>query len=187
MSVHCAACGYLYETHDPGTLKCHPATADKAGRRGKWKDAPPRDTRTWREIMAGDAAAARAKSDAARAPYVPDDVVPPQVPARPPMGPAEIAGYQGKQAIGLGRKAAAAGFLVTALYWRAGDGTEGSGVWLSHDALRALALWSRKPGSLGKLSGWSVDVAYAWRTDSGRPPTPLNHTDLERLFDAPPG
>lgn len=187
MSVHCAACGYLFETHDLGSRKCHPLTANSAGRRGTWRAPPPLDHSTWREILARDTAAARAKSDAERAPYVPPVVLPPQVPPRPPMGPGEIAGYQGRQAVGLGRKAVAAGFVVTALYWRAGDGAEGSGVWLAADnGMRALALWSRKPGSLGKLSGWSADIAYAWRLNDDRMPVQLTHTELEGLFDAVP-
>lgn len=107
----------------------------------------------------------------------------PTVPARAPRGPEEIAGYQGRQAVGLGRKAVAAGWAVNALYWRASDGTEGCGVWLSRAALRAVAIWNRPSEKAGTRSGWATAVAYGWRADvRDRPPTAITHTDLERLF-----
>lgn len=109
---------------------------------------------------------------------------PPQVPARAPQGPHELAGGGGgKQATKLGRNATGLGWRADALYWRAVDGTEGCGVWLVKGPLRAVATWKRKPGQAGGLTGWVVDVAYAWRTDiDGRFPTKLTHTELEGLI-----
>jgi hypothetical protein len=105
---------------------------------------------------------------------------PPQVTARPPYGPGEIAGYQGKQAVGLGRRAAAAGWTVSAHYWRAADGVEGCAVRMARDDLRAVATWKRPRGKIGAKSGWGADVAYGWRL--GTLPAKLSHTDLERIF-----
>jgi hypothetical protein len=108
---------------------------------------------------------------------------PPRVPARAPAGPTEIAGYGGKQAVGLGRRAAAAGWNVEARYWVAGDGTEGCAVRLACGELRAVATWQRKAPYAGTGSGWGADVAYAWRVDVDAVPTKLNHTELERIMD----
>lgn len=183
MTDHCAACGYPETCHELGTRKCPAATADKNGRRGKWRAPDPPEHLSWREIMRRDHLARVAAIEAARRVYEPPVRLPSQVPARSPLSAGEIAGYQGKQAVGLGRKAQAAGFAVRALYWRAGDATEGCGVWLSRGPLRALATWQRKPGSIGAASGWAADLAYAWRTDADGFPVRMTHTDLEGIIE----
>lgn len=175
--MKCATCGYERWWHEGTTKTKCPAQAQ-----GKWREPDPPGRSSWREIMREDAAARRAAFDEARAAYVPPIVLPPQVPARWPAGPGEIAGYQGRQAVGLGRAAAQRGWAVTARYWRAGDGKEGCGVWLSRGELRALATWERKPGQQGSKSGWSGGVAYAWRTDVTAFPTPIGHTALVDLI-----
>lgn len=109
-------------------------------------------------------------------------VAPPEVSARPPAGPGEFASYGGKQAAGLGRKAAGSGWDVRALYWRAGTGVEGCAVRLARGPLRAVATWKRAAGRLGEKSGWAADVAYAWRIDVERFPTEVTHTQLEGLI-----
>jgi hypothetical protein len=165
----CAGCGYVHTGNCPN-------------QRGKYRGPEPIDTADYREIMARDAAARFAEIEAARRPYVRPVVPAPQVPARAVAAPSEIAGYQGKQAVGLGRGAVAAGWTVVAEYWRGHDGGEGCAVKLARPPLRAVATWTRKPGQVGKLSGWSADVAYAWRDDVERVPTKINHTDLERIM-----
>lgn len=182
MTVRCAGCGYAFETHDLGTRRCHPATADKNGRRGTWREPPPVDRTPWHEIIARDSRARQAVIDDARRAYVPEVVPPPRIPARPPRGPAELAGYQGKQAIGLGRRAAAAGWRVAAHYAMRHDGTEFCAVKMQRDDLYAVATWTRKPGNAGKTSGWAADIAYGVK--AGTMPVKLTHTELERIFDA---
>jgi hypothetical protein len=113
----------------------------------------------------------------------PQVALPPQVPARPPQGPGELASYQGKQAVGLGRRGVAAGWQVEAFYARAGDGHEICGLRLKYGVYRAVATWTRKAGNIGKLSGWATDVAYAWQLDVKRGPIKLTHTDLEGIFN----
>ncbi len=130
--------------------------------------------------MRGDCRARFAAMELARAPYVPDVVLPPQVRARPPYGRGEVACYQGKQAAGLGRAAAARGWSVGARYWRAHDGAEGCAVSLRRTDLAAVATWSRKAGNIGALSGWSADVAYGWRI--GTMPARINHTNLVEMI-----
>lgn len=179
--TRCAACGYGPEWHEPVTRKCPPETADKNGRRGRWKDAPPIDRSTWREIIARDSAVRQAVIDETRRPYVPVVVPPPQVPARPVATAAELAGYGGRQALGMGRKAVAAGWAVMAFYARRHDGEEMCAVKMRRGPLRAVATWTRKPGNIGKSSGWSVDVAYGWI--NGSMPQKVNHTDLEGYLD----
>jgi hypothetical protein len=173
--MSCATCGYHRDLHEPITLKC-PGEA-----RGKFRDPPPIDTATYAQIIRRDVEARFAAIEAARAPYVPDVVLPPQVPARPPQGPGELARYGGKQALGLGRSGVDRGWAVDALYWRAHDGTEGCAVRLARDDLRAVATWTRKPGQIGKPSGWAADVAYGWRL--GTMPIKINHTELERFVN----
>lgn len=184
MNGRCGACGYFAETHDVDG-KCHPATGDKNGRRGTFRPAPGPDPDIgWREIMSLDAAARRAESDHARAAYVPPVVEPPQVPARSPMGPGEIAGAGGrKQATKLGRQALAAGWLIEALYWRAADGTEGCALRLARDlGLRMVLTWKRPAGHAGETVGWASDVAYAWR-EGVTPATKIGHSEAEKLLE----
>jgi len=179
--MRCATCGYPIAYHDLGTKKCPPETADKNGRRGTFKVPGPPGPGNWREVVAADFAARRAAVEVARAPYEPPE--PPQVAARPPSGPSEVACYQGKQMAGLGRRAIEHGWTARALYWRSATGVEGCGVWLAKNELRAVATWKRKAGSVGKTGGWETDTAHAWRADAGRFPSKLNHTDLEGLIE----
>jgi hypothetical protein len=174
--THCGGCGYLARWHEGPELRC-PGLKTK-----RWQDPPPVDRSTWREILARDTAMRHAVYDARSAPHEPEIILPPQVPARAPHGPGEIAGYQQRQALGLGRKAAASGWRVTAHYAMAADGAELSAVRLARDDLRAVATWRRAPGKVGSKSGWSADVAYGWRL--GTMPAKINHTDLERFIDA---
>jgi hypothetical protein len=182
----CASCGYDRDTHDLGTLRCHPATADKNGRRGTFKVPPPIDRTLWRDIMARDAAAARQAVEDARKPYEPEIVPPPLVPARPPYGPQEYAtSNRGMSAAKLGRAAITAGWDVSPWYWQEHDGKEGCALRLARGELRAVALWSRSPSAVGMLSGWKTEYAYAWRADDARVPTKMTITILERLIDDP--
>lgn len=180
--MRCSSCGYSEQWHELGTRKCPAETADKNGRRGTLKASPPDDPALWPEIIRRDSLARKAKTDAARAVYVPEIVLPPQVAARPPRGPGEIAGYQGKQAVGLGRVAVVAGWDVGAWYWRAYDGVEGCAVRLSLKDLRGVATWKRAAGKLGSKSGWSGEDAYGWKL--GTMPIKLKHTELERIVSA---
>lgn len=149
-------------------------------RHGTFREAPPPEELTYVEILARDAARWRAEAEEAARPYEPPP--PPLVPARPPCGPHEFAGYQGRQAVGLGRKAVAAGWEVEARYWRAADRSEGCAVRLRKGPLRAVATWKRKADNRNPKSGWATDDAYAWRIDVQRFPTKLSHTDLEGLI-----
>lgn len=167
-------CGYLLDDHEPVSSRCPLAKT------GRFRRPPPDDPALWPEIIRRDVAARFAKIEADRAAYVPPVVVPPQVPARHPAGPGEFASYQGKQAAGLGRAASQRGWAVAAYYWRAGDGTEGCAVKLRREDLRAVATWKRKPGSIGKLSGWEADNAYGWRL--GTLPVVISHTMLLEMI-----
>lgn len=153
-------------------------------RQAKYKPlAPaPYDRSTWREILARDTALRHAVYDAERAPHESPIVLPPQVPARPPLGGAEVASYRGRQALGLGGAAAAAGWRADAFYARAADGAELSAVKLARDDLRAVATWRRAAGKQGSKSGWSADVAYGWRL--GTMPAKITHTFLEEFVNA---
>jgi hypothetical protein len=181
--IHCATCGYPEAYHDLGTLRCPKETANKAGHRGSFKVPPPVDRTLWRDVMRCDAERSRQAIEDARKPYVPEVVPAPLIPARPPFGPAEFAGGEGqKQATKLGRGAIALGWDVSPWYWRSGYGDEGCALRLAKGPLRAVALWHRAAGNVGKLTGWKAEYAYAWRTDVERLPTKLNHTNLERLI-----
>lgn len=172
---HCAGCGYDRVFHGLGNLRCPEAKT------AKFREAVAEPRKEWLGLSVPlSPAELKARAAAADVPVVVSG--PPQVPARPPLDPGEFAGYQRKQAVGLGRQAVAAGWDVRPLYWRSHDGTEGCGVWLVKGVMRAVATWQRKPGKLGAKSGWSADVAYAWRADVERFPTNLNHTDLERFI-----
>lgn len=105
---------------------------------------------------------------------------PPLIPARRPLGPAEIAGYQGKQAVGLGRAAAARGWLVEASYALEADGTEFCAVKLARGDLRAVATWTRPAGRQGGKSGWRAELAYGWQL--GTMPVKLDVTKLETII-----
>ncbi|MET0916699.1 MAG: hypothetical protein ABWY81_10935 [Jiangellaceae bacterium] len=145
--------------------------------KAKFRLAPPPERVDWREILARDAAARLAEPES----YVAPAVLPPRIPARPCQGPGEIAGWQGKQAVGLGRRAMEAGWTVGAWYWMAGDGSEGCAVRLRRDVLRGVATWKRAAGKVGAKSGWVADVAYAWRSDVSRMPQKVGHVELEGL------
>lgn len=175
----CGACGYDRSTHDLDG-KCHLSTADKNGRRGRFRAPPPVDPSDYRTIMRRDAEQRAADHAAANATYEPVVVPPPRVPARPPTGPGELAGYQGRQAVGLGRKAVAAGWQVNASYWQAHDGTEGCAVRMARGDLYAVACWSRKPGKQGSKTGWEGGIAYGVRR--GDAPVKLTHTQLEGVI-----
>jgi hypothetical protein len=171
-------CGYEQALHALGTQLC---PDPPSGSKPKFRPAPAAaEPLSWREVMRRDVLARRAADEAARAAYVPDDVRPPQVPARHPQNQAEVASYRRRQAAGLGRAALAAGWSARILYWRDADGVEGSGVWIAGPAgERALATWKRS-GKIGQLSGWKGDVAFAWR--EGELPRKVGHTDLEKIF-----
>jgi hypothetical protein len=161
----------------PGRRSTGETTAGKwlGVRQGKFKPQPePERRRMWYGLSVPD--------------LRPDEVVeqvvtgPPQVAARPPVGPGEFAGYQGKQAVGLGRKATERGWDARGWYWRAFDGVEGCAVALRKGVLRAVATWTRAAGKQGGKSGWGADVAYGWRTDIPGFPMQLTHTQLEGLI-----
>jgi len=169
---HCAGCGYLRVYHEGD--RC-------PGLKTKTFQVPPPIVETdWREILERDArvrAAALAARTAVALPSVPAQ---PRVPARPPLNHGEFARGQGRQALGLGRRAIEAGWDVSPWYWLAGDGTEGCAVKLAKDDLRAVATWQRPPGMLGSSKGWAADVAYAWRV--GSMPVKVTHTRLGELI-----
>jgi len=177
----CGACGYDLSTHDPGGA-CHIATADKNGRRGKWKPAASDDRAPWHEIIRRDALKRAADYAAAHATYEPTVIPPPRIPARAPRGPGEIAGYGGRQAVGLGKKAAAAGWRVAAYYAMRHDGEEFCAVKMARDDLFAVATWTRKPGNQGTKGGWGADIAYGVRR--GDAPIKMTHTQLEGVIAA---
>lgn len=177
---HCDRCGYLREYHQPDTLRC-PADGGGYARTVGWRDSPPIDRSDWQTIIRRAAQAREAAHAAARAPYVPPPAqAPPLIAPRAPRGASELASYRGRQAVGLGRTAVAAGWSVAAFYWLCGDHSEGCAVKLRRDDLRAVATWRRAAGSIGKTSGWSADVAYGWRV--GRMPIKVSHTDLESFL-----
>lgn len=187
------ACGSPAEAHDLGkALWEGQPCPGRRGSSGAWlmlrqgtfrepEPAPP--VREWHGMMRPFTAA---EIDAATAPGIDaaDAVRPPQVVARAPQGPAEIAGAGGrKQATKLGRLAVAAGWRVEPAYWRGGDGTEGCALRLAGpDGLRAVVLWQRKPGGVGTLVGWAAGGAYAWRPGSGTFPERIGHADVEKLL-----
>lgn len=174
----------LVETIGAATIKMvRPCPGkDTQLRHGKYRTPPPVDTASWAEIMQRESAARRAADDELKRPYVPEVVHPPVIAARPPSSADEYAGYRGKQAVGLGRLATAAGWTVEPAYWRAHDETEGCAVRLSKGPLRAVATWTRPAGRRGSRTGWAVDVAYAWRTDVQRFPMKITHTELGKLI-----
>jgi hypothetical protein len=172
----------LLEFAISGVVIWHCPGKDTQLRHGQLKPSPPVDPATWREIIARDTAERHRVSDAAKQVYVPPVVLAPLVPARPPASPLEFAGYGGRQAVGLGRKAIDAGWDVSPWYWKAGDGGEGCAVRLTKGPLRAVATWSRKPAAAGTKSGWSADLAYAWRSDVPGFPQEVTHTRLEELL-----
>jgi hypothetical protein len=176
--MHCAGCGYPLRYHEVGTTRC-PADEGFA-KTAKYRDPPPIDRTPWREIMRRDYQARVAKYEAERAPYVPVVIPPPRIPARAPEGPHELAGYGGRQAVGLGRKAVAAGWQVSAHYAMRHDGEEFCAVKMQRDDLFAVATWTRKPGKQGTKSGWEADIAYGVRR--GDAPVKLSHTQLEGVI-----
>lgn len=167
---HCGGCGYLRGHH--GADDGCPGLKTK-----RFEERGPVEQVDWQEVLRRDVARRLAPPE----PYIAPVVLPPRIPARAPRNVSEIAAGQGRQAVGLGRKAIAAGWLVEASYALAGDGTEMSAVKLARGPLRGVAVWRRAPGMLGSKTGWASDVAYAWRTDVGRIPTKMTITDFEGL------
>lgn len=152
---------------------------------GKWlllrqgtftEDRSVPETALWREVLARDAATRHADADAAKIAWEPAVTPPPRIAARPPQSEAEVAAGQGRQVKGLGRKALSLGWSVEAWYWKAADGTECSAVRLARDEHRAVATWIRRP----EEKGWSSDVAYRWYVGSGRPPSKVSITQLQK-------
>jgi hypothetical protein len=167
MSEHCARCGYLVEYHDVAR-RC------PGLKTGEWKDRDPVDRALWREILARDITARmRDGVDAAEA-IAP---LPPLVPARPPQGVHEFAGYRGKQAVGMGRRAVAAGMDVAPYYWKSGAGVDGCAVKGWRAGFAFVATWKRPPGR-----SWAGDVAYAWAPDERGFPIKMTHTSLLELI-----
>jgi len=80
-------------------------------------------------------------------------VAPPIVPARYTTSLDEIP----RQAMTVGKKAAALGWQVDPWYSQAVDGTEASYLVLQRDELRAYAVWRKAPGAT-----WRTDGAFAW-------------------------
>lgn len=145
---------------------------------GKWTDRDPIDRALWPEILARDVAARMRALDEARRSYVPPVVEPPVVVARAPRGKGEFAGYQGRQAVGLGRLAARCGFDVAPYYWKSGAGVEGCAVKGYRPTLAFVATWERKPGR-----SWATDVAYAWNPSDNRTfPVRMTVTQLEEII-----
>lgn len=180
MTVHCGGCGYEPQWHKPVTGHC-PGPEGGYLKTVTWQFPPLPDATPWREIMRRDYLARVAEYEAAHAPYVPPaPAPPPRVPARPVRAATEIAGYQGRQAVGLGRKAVAAGWAVEAHYWRAHDGVEGCAVRMQKGDLYAVATWARPAAQAGGRSGWAADIAYGVKR--GEMPVKLTHTQLEGVI-----
>lgn len=168
---HCARCGYLSEYHDVAR-RC------PGMKTGKWTERDPIDGALWPEILARDVAARMRSIEEARRPYVPVIVEPPIVCARPPRGPQEFAGYQGRQAVGLGRVAAGRGFDVAPYYWKSGAGVEGCAVKGYRPTLAFVATWQRKPGK-----SWGSDIAYLWNPSDRRSfPSKIGITELGEII-----
>lgn len=165
---HCAGCGYLRVYHEDD--RC-------PGLKTKTFQVPePVVEMDWREIMARDMLARERALHPA--PYAPPVVLPPRVPARAPLNRGEFA----TRAVRLGRIAMANGWDLSPWYWMAGDGAEGCAVKLAKLPLRAVVTWERKSGHAGTLTGWTADVAFAWRQDVARVPMKVTHTTLEGLI-----
>jgi len=166
----CAGCGYLRGHHEGEQRQC-------PGLKTKTFQVPgPIDTADWREIMRRDMAARERALHPE--PYVSPVVPPPRVPARPPLNRGEFA----TRAIRLGSVAMVKGWDLAPWYWTAHDGAEGCAVTFAKGMLRAVATWKRAPDLAGKLTGWTADVAYAWRQDVARVPMKVTHTTLEGLI-----
>lgn len=93
----------------------------------------------------------------------PGQTLPPLIPARPPIGPQEIASGRG-QALSVGSAARRAGWRVFPSYAMAHDGTETCLLSFARGDWRAVATWERPPGG-----EWGTDIAYGWVR--GRPGT----------------
>jgi hypothetical protein len=205
--MRCAKCGYFEPDHELVTRKCPvcicgatpaehaphcPGKVSKTTgepmnlRRGAFTEPPPlAPVREWLGMRVPMTEAELAARVAAAVPGT--EIVerrPPQVPARPPRGPEEVAGGTRKAAaVKLGKLARAAGWRVRPMYWRAGDGTEGCALQLAGpDNMRAVALWERPAGHVGELTGWGAKLAYAWRPGSGTFPVKVAHADIEKLL-----
>lgn len=184
------ACGSPWAAHELGSalwegVPC-PGRRSKEGawlrlRQGTFREpAAPAALREWHGMLVPVLVAGLDTDDAPGG----ELASPPQVPARPPYVPGEIAGAGGgKQATKLGRLAQEAGWQVSALYWRAGSGIEGCALRLARNDLRIVMTWKRPAGKVGSTTGWGADVAYAWRLNSGSFPAKLPHTQVEGLLN----
>jgi hypothetical protein len=167
---HCGNCGYLVEYHEPDR-RC-PGLKTK-----QWQARDPIDKALWPELLARDVAARTRALEEAKQPYIPVTMPEPVVAVRPPYGPQEFAGYRGRQAVGLGRRAAAAHMDVAPFYWKSGLGVEGCAVkGFRRDTVAFVATWERKIGA-----SWGFDVAYCWRPGSA-PLVRVTYTELLELL-----
>ena len=168
---HCARCGYLIEYHD--VAKRCPGMKTAA-----WQDRDPIDRTPWREILQRDAELRAEAIKQARMPYVAPVIAPPLISPRPPQGPHEFAGYRGKQAVGLGRRAVACGMDVAPFYGKRADLVD----WCAVKGHRSrewafVAEWERKPGA-----SWAFELAYAWPTDGSRVPLGVGYAELLEMI-----
>jgi hypothetical protein len=167
---HCGNCGYLVEYHETGS-RC-PGLKTK-----QWQERDPIDGALWPELLARDVAARTRALEKAKQPYIPVTMPEPVIPARPPYGPHEFAGYRGRQAVGLGRRAAAACMDVAPYFWKSGLGVEGCAVkGFRRDTFAFVATWERKIGA-----SWGFDVAYWWRP-GGKPAVQVGYIELLELL-----
>jgi len=150
-------------------------------RQGKFREPPPpAPLREWFGLLVP---MTDAELDAAVVQAVPEAVIVdvlPQVPARPPAGPVEIAGGAGnRQATKFGRLVRERGGEAEARYWRAADGTEGCAVRIALGAGRAVATYERPSGHVGAAAGWKAGVAYVWQDGVPGTARRITHTELE--------
>lgn len=167
---HCGRCGYLKEFHDLAR-RC------PGMKTGTWKQRDPIDGALWPEILARDVAARMRTLETVAVEVVASPA--PMVTARAPQGRDEFAQHQGRQALGIGRLAIAAGMDVAPYYWKSGAAVEGCAVKGYRPTLALVATWERKPGR-----GWSFDIAYAWNpSDRTTGPVKLGGVgELEQLL-----
>lgn len=167
---HCGNCGYLVEYHEPDK-RC-PGLKTK-----QWQERDPIDKALWPELLARDVAARTEALEEAKRPYIPVTMPEPVIPVRPPYGPHEFAGYRGRQAVLLGRRAAVAHMDVAPYFWKSGLGVEGCAVkGFRRDTFAFVATWERKIGA-----SWGFNVAYWWRP-GGKPAVKVTYTEILELL-----